>query len=137
MCTELSSAHFSLVGGKDVPISYEIDQKARLITLTISGDVTGDDIAAYVETSRKDPKYDAGMNRLLIAREVTGFPRLQGVREITARAFEPRELPPHRSAAVADNELGRGMIAMFMGHWGLGDRYQMFDDLPSALRWLA
>jgi len=119
-----------------VPISYEIDPEAHLITLTIVGNVTGEDIARYVEASRKDPRYDSGMNRLLLARGVTEFPRLQGIREITASTGQPVAPLPDRIAAFADNELGRGMIAMFMGHWGMADRYQLFDDPAAARGWL-
>jgi hypothetical protein len=119
-----------------VPISYEIDENTHLITLTISGRITGEDIAAYVDASRKDPRYVPGMNRLLVARQVTEFPRLQAVREITARTTAATPLPPFRIAAVADTPMGSGMIAMFLGHWGMGDRYEMFGDVSSALAWL-
>jgi hypothetical protein len=41
-----------------------------------------------------------------------------------------------RIAAVADSPLGLGMIAMFFGHWGLSDRYRLFDDVAAAKAWL-
>jgi hypothetical protein len=73
---------------------------------------------------------------LIVAETVTGFPQLPGLREITRRAHEGSPSPTLRIAAVATTPLARGMIAMFLGHWGLSDRYELFDDVAPARRWV-
>jgi hypothetical protein len=119
-----------------VPLTYEIDERAGLITLTLSGEIVAADIAGYVAASRRDPRFRPGLNRLVVSDGVTGFPNLAGVREITRRTGTTPAEPPHRIAAVATGPLDRGMIAMFFGRWGLGDRYELFESVAKAREWL-
>jgi hypothetical protein len=120
-----------------VPISFSIDENIGLITLTVSRQVTAADITDYMAASRSDPAYCPTMHRLLVASGVEKFPQLPEVREITTRTHAGSPDPATRIAAVADTPLGLAMISMFLGHWRLSDRYRLFDDVPSAMAWLA
>ena len=104
--------------------------------MTLSGHVTAADITDYVAASRADPAYRASMHRLVIAEAVDGFPQLPEVRQITEVAHVGTPDPASRIAAVATTPLGRGMVAMFFGHWGMADRYRLFDDVPRARAWI-
>lgn len=117
-------------------LSYRIDASAGLITLTASGEITAADISGYVSASRNDPAFRPGFRRLLVVDGVTGFPQLPVVQQITIRRPGEQDAPVPRIAAVADTPLARGMIAMFLGHWGLADQYRLFDDVPSAKAWV-
>ena len=119
-----------------MPLVYTIDEQNSLITLTLSGHVTRDEITGYIAASRQAPGYRGGMHRLVVADGVESFPELPEVRDITVRALPGRPDPSIRIAAVADTPLGLGMIAMFFGHWGLSDRYRLFNDAPTARAWL-
>ena len=119
-----------------MPFAFRIDDQVGLITMTVSGQVTASDITDYVAASRADPRYRPTMHRLVIAQGVEGFPQLPQVREITERTHAGPPDPASRIAAVADTPLGLGMVAMFFGHWGLQDRYRLFDNVPAALAWL-
>jgi hypothetical protein len=119
-----------------MPLTYRIDESAGLITLTLSGKVTAADITDYQAASRKDPSFQPGMHRLVVASGIESFPDLPAVREITKRTQPPLAGPTPRIAAVADTPLGLAMIAMFFGHWGLANKYRLFDDVQSALTWL-
>jgi hypothetical protein len=119
-----------------VALTYEIEDTVGLITLTLSGEVTGEDITGYVSASRGDPLFRPGLHRLIVADGVTGFPELPRVRELTRRTELGPAKPAHRIAAVATTPLSRGMIAMFLGHWGLADSYELFDAVPPARDWI-
>ena len=116
-------------------LTYGIDEDARLITLALSGRVTAADITDYQAASRGDPRFRPEMHRLVVATGIESFPELPEVREITRRqGSSPDPIP--RIAAVADTPLGLAMIAMFFGHWGLANKYRLFDDAPTAVAWL-
>ncbi len=117
-------------------LTYSIDERLGLITMTVSGQVTAADITAYVAASRRDPAYRPSLHRLVIAEAVEDFPKLPEVRQITEVAHVGSPDPASRIAAVANTPLGRGMVAMFFGHWGLADQYRLFDNEGSARAWL-
>ena len=119
-----------------MPLTYRIEESSGLITLTVSGEVTGGDIAGYIAASRGDPAFRPNMHRLVVVEGIEAFPQLPEVREITTRTHAGRPNPATRIAAVANTPLGLGMLAMFFGHWGLTEKYQLFDDVPSARTWL-
>jgi hypothetical protein len=120
-----------------VPLTYRIDEGRGLITLTLSGRVTAADITGYFAASRADRAFRPSLRRLIVAEAIESFPQLPQVREITKIGAHPEPLEPvPRVAVVADTPLGLGMVAIFLGHWGLSDRYRVFDALPSALAWL-
>ena len=103
--------------------------------MTLSGKVTAADIKDYTSASRADPAFRPTMDRLVVATGIESFPDLPEVREITKRRGpSPDTLP--RIAAVADTPLGFAMIAMCFGHWGLANKYRLFDDVETAMIWI-
>jgi hypothetical protein len=119
-----------------MPLTYKIEEDVGLITLTLSGQVTGSDISDYVAASRVDPAFRPTMHRLVVVEGIDGFPQLPEVREITTRTHAGPPNPATRIAAVAQTPLGLGMLAMFFGHWGLSEQYRLFDDVPTARAWI-
>lgn len=118
-----------------MPITYSIDEASSVITVTLSGRFAASDIADYLAASRKDPAFRPEMHRLIVIGPVKSYPDSPDVREITSRHRGPAPSDV-RIAAVVDTPIGRGMVSMFLGLWGLSDRYQFFTDVASARQWL-
>src|SRR3954463_13808775 len=101
-----------------MPLTYEIHEDAGVIALTASGKLTSDDIAQYLADSRAHPAFRPTMHRLVMVGHIDSFPDLPQVRQIPLRPIDGKDHHV-RIAAVAETDLGRGMVSMLLGHWGL------------------
>lgn len=119
-----------------MPVTYAVDPVARIVTVTLSGDVTTADFAEYFSASESDPQFNLAMNRLIVVEHVTAFPDTMEVQRIAERIRGRTTRSSVRFAVVAGAPLGQGMAAMILGHAGMSDRYAVFGDRTSAMRWL-
>lgn len=119
-----------------MPMTYEIDEAAGIVTLTMTGTVTRDDMIGYFGALAVDPRFRDTMGRLVFADGATAYPPSSEVAELVDRMRRRTAANPPRYAVVASSPLAIGMANMFMGQSGLGSRYEIFSDPEAARTWL-
>ena len=116
-------------------IEYDIDD--GVIVVRMHGSVTGAEFSSYLADTLADPRYRSGLPRLVLLDDDVTFPPSREIIEFAGRT--PQRMIPAgvRFACVARTPLTIGIASMYMGHAGLGDNYQIFDDESAAREWLA
>lgn len=119
-----------------MPITYDIDPRAGLLTVTFAGDVTVAELDDYFQRSRQDPRFCTTLRRLFLTSEVTAFPRADELMPRGAVVRDRVENTRPRFAVVATTPLAIGLTSMFAGIVGLTEYVELFADRESAVRWL-
>jgi hypothetical protein len=118
-----------------MPIAYDIDPKAGLLTVFFEGNVTVAELDDYFERSRQDPRFTTTLLRLIVASDLTSFPRADDLWPRSEVVRDRVETRP-RFAVVATTPLAIGLASMFSGLVGLTEYVELFADRESAVRWL-
>jgi hypothetical protein len=117
-----------------LPIQYEIAD--GIIVVTMSGQVTSAEFAGYLTATSTDPQYRSDLPRLVILSDDVAFPPSREIIQYASKTPERMLGPDIRFACVARTPLAVGIASMFMGHAGLGNNYQVFDNESAAREWL-
>jgi hypothetical protein len=117
-----------------MPIAYDIED--NLIVVRFHGPVTSQDFAGYLSATDRDPRYRTDLSRLVLMDHDAQFPASNEIIQYAARTPQRKLAPDVRFACVANTPLSKGIASMFMGNAGLGDNYQLFDEVTAARKWL-
>jgi hypothetical protein len=120
-----------------MPIAYHIDAGRQLVETTMTGAVSGAEIAAYHSRLFTDPAYLPKYRTLTDARAMETVLTAAEVRQLAA-ALDRRAVPPGtRRAVVVGSEAAYGMLRMFAALTG-GDAspYRGFRTMEEARAWL-
>ena len=119
-----------------MPITFDIDEAAGIVVMTMKGAITRDDMIGYFTAVAADPRFRDTMGRLVFSDEATGYPPSAEVSELVTLMRRRTAANPPRYALVVTTPLAIGMANMFMGQSGLGSRYEIFADPETARAWL-
>ena len=119
-----------------MPIAYDIDPKVGLLTLVFEGNVTVAELDDYFHRSKLDPRFTNTLLRLIVASNLTSFPRADELMPRGAVVRDRVENTTPRFAVVATTPLAIGLASMFAGIVGLTDYVELFADRETAVRWL-
>ncbi len=118
-----------------MPATYRFDDERRLIVITLSGRITGDDLDAFSERLRRDAAYDPSWPALVDASTLN--PAGLSTQALRARAAVPRSNPA-QVAVVAPADVVFGLARMFqMMSEGRGNHIEVFRGADEAMAWLA
>ncbi len=121
-----------------MPVSYAIDPKYRLVTLTVVEDLDEAMIRVVERDLTTDPAYDRDYDHLLDVRGGRNLIGSSGVlREMAAK---PIVNPGVRRAIVTGNLVAYGLARLFQATHdaqGLGDEIKVFRNMDEARAWLA
>ena len=118
-----------------MPISYEIDPNRRLVTTSMTGIVTDDDVHDQRRTLRADPRFDPGYRQLI---DLTGItePRVTSA-AVMGAANDQYFTPGVRRAFLAGTDATFGLARMFaLRTEGKGQTIEVFRDRKKAEEWL-
>ena len=120
-----------------MPFSYVVYSKHRLIISTGSDLVTWEEIRERQDQTKTDPEFNPEFNQLVDLRAVTGFDMTfyQASTLAHRRIFSATS----KRAFVAANPAVFGVGRMWEIFTEMSDnpsQIRVFDDLPSALKWL-
>ena len=120
-----------------MPYTYDIDEQKRLITVSVTGAVTANDIRAFREEISRDPRLGPGLSQLSDFSDATRIDAdPNGVRELAAWTFRHG---PTRMAVVTQKPEIFGMVRMFEAYQqmaGVKDTIRIFPTREAALAWL-
>lgn len=126
-----------------MPIAYEINQAAGMVTLEFLGTVTDADLMSTFHQLYQDPRHRLGMAELTDLRrvervEITGE-GLQRLAEATAALLDGRQISWKVAVVVpATREVLFGLSRMYeLLREGSPERVCVFRDMEEAERWLA
>jgi hypothetical protein len=126
-----------------VPITYDIDESAALVTLRFLGTVTDADLMTTFHLLYQDPRHRTGMGELTDLRsverlEITGD-GLQRLAEATSRLLDGREFSWKVAVVVpAASDVMYGLSRMYeLLREGSPERVSVFRDVAEAEAWLA
>jgi hypothetical protein len=120
-----------------MPMSYRIDEVHGILEVTIEGELSGEELAAWTEEVRADPAFRPTFDQLLDLRGAQGT-RLEtaAVRELAQN--KPLFARTSRRAIVVASDFGFGMARMFQAMRGEeAGEIQVFRDIEEAQAWLA
>jgi hypothetical protein len=117
-------------------ISYQV-LKNRVVT-NVEGEVTLDDVRAYLVAVRSDPAYRPGIPTLIDCRKVTTLLTPEDLRTIVADIRRLTTSPvAGRCAMLAPSAAGFGLLRMFEAYSdGAPVEVRAFHDDAEALAWL-
>ena len=122
-----------------MPVRYEIDSAAGLVRVTLSGDVTSDEIFEYYATVAADPALRPGLSIFADCRSVTSvppFPELSAVANVQPRA--PADLRSRRAAVLVSSSWLFGIVRQFAALAERGGILVVpFYDRDEAQQWLS
>ena len=118
-----------------MPATFVIDHQQRLVRSKAWGVLVDADLAASQKGLREDKQFDPSFRQIWDMSEVTDL-QLTG-RQVQMLAFTSPFAPDAQRAVVVNSDVAYGMARMYalMGDRD-PERFQIFRDLPSALRWL-
>lgn len=119
-----------------MPITYDIDPKVGLLTVVFEGNVTVAELDDYFQRSKLDPRFTNTLLRLIVASNLTSFPRADELMPRSVVVRDRVENTRPRFAVVATTPLAIGLASMFAGLVGLTEYVEQFADRESAVRWL-
>src|SRR4051812_13260865 len=120
--------------GEQMPIAYQI--QSELIVVRMYGQVSTEQFAGYLTDLENDARYSADLPRLILFADDVAFPPSQDIIAYAGKTPRRQLSAAVRFACVARSPLAVGITSMFMGHAGLGNNYQLFDDEADAWAWL-
>ncbi|HYH81304.1 MAG TPA: hypothetical protein VEX86_15985 [Longimicrobium sp.] len=116
-------------------MTYSVDDERGILVVTLSGLVTGDELASFSEAWRRDRAYVPSRPALVDASALN--PAKLGTDTLRARAAVPRPNPA-RVAIVAPSDVVFGLARMFqMMTEGRGNHVAVFRGVDEATAWLA
>ena len=126
------------VSNEEMPIRFLIDPGRHQIRVALSGVVTREDLRAYFENVRSNPR--AELDELIDLTEAD--PSAITSDQIAAIAHAAREIEPGTRAArvaiVAPGDVAFGLARMYEAQQDrLSNTIRVFRDLAEAEEWLA
>ena len=120
---------------EELPISYDIDPKQRLVVSRLSGVVTNDEVQTHNRSLRTDPKFDPSYRQLI---DLSGITEIQITTDtVTTAAQNQYFTPGTRRAFVATTDATFGMARMFaLRAEAGGQTIEVFRDRAKAEKWL-
>jgi hypothetical protein len=121
----------------NMPFSYVVYAKHRLVISTGSDLVTWKEIRERQDQTKTDPEFNPEFNQLVDLRAVAGFDMTSG--QISALARRMIFSATSKRAFVAANPAVFGMGRMWKIFTEMSDnpsQIRVFYDLPAALKWL-
>lgn len=121
-----------------MPADYQIDSASRLITLTVTGNLSEAEIRDVERRLTSDPSYDGDFDHLIDVR--SGLTLLGSVDVLREMAAKPIVNPGVRRAIVTGHLLAYGLARLFQATHdtaGLGDELRVFFKIENARRWIA
>jgi hypothetical protein len=118
-----------------MPASYVIDPKRLLVTSTLSGPVTEDEVHDHNQRLRNDPAFNPGYRQLV---DMTGLTEIiVSTKMINQTAIDQFFNPGVRRAFVATSDATFGMARMFaLQAEGQGQTIEVFRNMRKAEEWL-
>jgi hypothetical protein len=120
-----------------MPLSYVVYPEHRLVISTGSGRVTWEEIKEVQDQSKTDPNFNPEFNQIVDLRAVIGVDMTNEHARVLARrmifSFTSKR------AFVAANPAVSGVARMWEIFTEISDnpsQIRLFNDLPSALKWL-
>jgi hypothetical protein len=122
--------------GRFLAFDYIIDKDRRLIITTAAGVVTVAEVRSKLDRLFSDPEFDPHLNELIDATRVTKmYVPVTDVFELLNRFIRAMK---SRTAWVVTKSGKWVMLAnMFAVYMSLHRESRVFDDIPSALAWIA
>ena len=120
-----------------MPVTYHLDQRERLVYLTVAGDASYNEWEASMLAILADPSYRPGFGFLIDRRDATA-PASDYIRRVIAFNRAHRgELSRGRRAVVVGSvaDFGMGRMAEILGE-DLPFPMRVFTNFDEALRWL-
>ena len=116
-------------------ISYEIDQRERLVTSRLSGVVTNEEVRDHNEKLRADPEFDPGYRQLI---DLSGITEVRVTTPTVSSAAQDQYFAPgSRRAFVAPTDVTFGLARMFALYAESGGHtIEVFRDRKKAEEWL-
>ena len=115
-----------------MPITYRIDQSARVIFITGNGVVTEEELIANQEALLQDPDCDPAFGRLSDLTGATDF-RVSAAGMLQAYL----NVGVRRAVVASDQPAGTGLAQLIQTARDFGDEnLKVFNDLEDARRWL-
>ena len=133
--TLFAASHSSHDHERELPATYEIDSRRRLVTSRLWGSVTDTEVYDHNRQLRSDPKFDPTFLQLTDLSGVTEIAVTTGMINDTSldQFFEPGT----RRAIVATDDGVFGMARMFaLRAESVGQTIQVFRDEDKARDWL-
>lgn len=118
-----------------MPVTYAIDPKQKLVTTTLWGVVTEEEVLDHNRRLRTDPAFDPGYRQLVHMTEITeSRVSTNMINETSADQFFT---PGTRRAFVASTDSIFGMARKFaLQAEAGGQTIEVFRDLRKAEEWL-
>ncbi|WP_131989885.1 hypothetical protein [Chthoniobacter flavus] len=113
---------------------YHVSGKGRLLEITVDDGVTKQDVLASWRAIAAHPAYAKAVAGLVIFSKDMKW-ELSG-HEMSELGHEVSRLKPLHWAFVAPEPLSYGMSRMFATQAEGGGTYQIFDNEPTARKWL-
>jgi general stress protein 26 len=118
-----------------MPLSYQIDQEARLGRVTGAGKADLDDLLGVMRELAENPAFAPEFDLVADLRRLDYLPSLREIRQLASRFEEVQASFPPRVAIVV-----RDRVQMHLGRFAAGIlRFDMslFDDPAEADRWVS
>ena len=127
--------HLSYKREIELPATYEIDHKQRLVTSRLWGPVTEDEVFEHNEKLRNDPDFDPSYRQFV---DMTGITEIKvGTGMINETSLDQFFAPGTRRAFLATDDTVFGMARMFaLRAEGVGQVIEVFRDRAKAEEWL-
>lgn len=113
-------------------IQYSIDRARRMVFTTWSGQVTYEELSAYLEQLRNDPNFDPNLDQLVDLSNVSviklTFDTLNSIRQVDPFSAESKR------AVVAPKDVAYGLSRMYEALKGGG--FTVFRAMEPARAWL-
>jgi hypothetical protein len=118
-----------------MPAEYSIDPQRKLVTCSVWGVLTGDELTRHYEEIRADPRFESTYAQLA---DLSRTERIAMDRTtVRSEAQIPVFSSESRRAFVAPTDAQFGMARMFgMYAEDVGQNVRVFRDMDSALEWL-
>jgi len=116
---------------------YRIVPGLEVFFMEIEGDVSGEEMRAYIEALHADPLYHAELGGLIDARRITSLPASDELRELARLAPDGGPSRRTRRAVLVDSDVARGLARMLEAYSAEGPtEYRPFRRHEDALQWL-
>jgi hypothetical protein len=116
---------------------YRIVPEIEVFFMEIEGDVSGEEMRAYIEALHADPLYHAELGGLIDARRITSLPGSDELREVARRQVDDEPSRRTRRAVLVDSDVAHGLARMLEAYSAEGPtEYRPFRSHEHALQWL-
>jgi hypothetical protein len=116
---------------------YRIVPEIEVFFMEIEGDVSVEEMRAYIEALHADPLYHAELGGLIDARRITRLPASDELQEFVRLALDSGASRRTRRAVLVDSEVAYGLARVLEAHSAEGSTaYRPFRNHEHALQWL-